>query len=116
VFKSSYEERLGRLQSLATAISSLRRKQEYYGFLVTLVEETLGEPTVNVQPNIVTKAGPIADELRRMRPLLARVTEHLSNAQLNLKPPDESVEDEMPESWTELSLAINQSERDEMHD
>jgi Kinetochore complex Fta4 of Sim4 subunit, or CENP-50 len=110
-----YANGLGRLQSLSTALSSLERKQKYYEFLLSLAEETLGEPTINVQPNVVTKAGPIADELRKMRALLARVTEHLKDADINLQPVDESMEGEPmdAQSWTELSVAINRSERDE---
>ena len=110
-----YEEQLAELQSLSTVITSLQRKQKYYESLLSLTEETLGDPTVDVQPNVVTKTGPIADELRKMRTLLAKVTDHLNSGTVRLKPegpsPDES--DEMDvEKWDELSRILEQADRD----
>src|SRR5277367_4950087 len=84
-----YGEQLAELQSLSTAITSLQRKQQYYTSLLSLTEETLGDPTVDVQPNIVTKTGPVADELRKMRTLLAKVTNHISSGTIRLRPDDQ---------------------------
>ena len=109
-----YGEQLAELQSLSAAIASLQRKQQYYLSLLSLAEETLGNPTVNVQPNIVTKTGPIADELRKMRTLLAKVTDHLGNANVRLKPaniPEENEEID-PEKWDQLSQILDQVNRD----
>ena len=102
---------------MSTAIESLRRKQKYYDSLLSLAEETLGDPTVNVQPNLVTKTGPVADELRKMRTLLAKVTDHLNNANITLRPDDVSTEpqEEMEvdnNSWDNLSRLIEQADHD----
>jgi len=110
-----YGEQLAELQSLSTAITSLQKKQQYYASLLALAEETLGDPTVNVQPNIVTKTGPIADELRKMRTLLARVTNHLNNTNIHLKPTDQGLEEEEEmdrEKWDQLTQIIEQVDRD----
>ena len=103
-----YEELLAELQSLSAAITSLERKQKYYGSLLSLTQETLGDPTVDVQPNIVTKIGPITDELRKMRTLLAKVTNHLNNGNIRLKPGDvQSQEDMDIEKWDHLSRILD---------
>jgi hypothetical protein len=111
-----YGQQLAELQSLSTAIESLRRKQKYYDSLLSLAEETLANPTVNVQPNLVTKTGPIADELRKMRTLLAKVTDHLNNANITLRPDDESTEPREMEvdnpTWEHLSRIIEQANHD----
>jgi hypothetical protein len=110
-----YGEQLAELQSLSTAITSLQRKQQYYASLLALTEETLGDPTVNVQPNIVTKTGPITDELRKMRTLLAKVTEHLNNANVRLKPADTDPEEDEEmdlEKWDQLTQILDQVNRD----
>lgn len=111
---SRYEEQLAELQSLSTAITSLRRKQKYYESLLSLTEETLGDPTVDVQPNIVTKQGPVADELRKMRTLLAKVTNHINSGTIRLKPDDQQPDSqEMDiEKWDELSRILEQVNRD----
>jgi hypothetical protein len=80
---------------LSRAITSLQRKQKYYESLLSLVEETLGDPTVNVQPNIITKTGTLVDDLRKMRTLLAKITDHLNTANIKLAPdPQEADESE----------------------
>jgi hypothetical protein len=79
--------------------------------LLSLAEETLGDPTVNVQPNIVTKTGPIADELKKMRTLLAKVTDHLTTSNIKLTPdthqPNDSQEMDL-EKWDSLSRLLEQ--------
>lgn len=111
-----YGQQLAELQSLSTAIESLRRKQKYYDSLLSLAEETLADPTVNVQPNLVTKTGPVADELRKMRTLLAKVTDHLNNANITLRPDDVSAElheiDVDNTTWNNLSRLIEQTNQD----
>jgi hypothetical protein len=110
-----YGEQLAELQSLSTAIASLQRKQQYYTSLLSLTEETLGDPTVNVQPNIVTKTGPITDELRKMRTLLAKVTDHLKNANVRLRPADADPEEDEEidlEKWDQLTQILDQVNRD----
>jgi hypothetical protein len=108
-----YGQQLAELQSLSTAIESLRRKQKYYDSLLSLAEETLANPTVNVQPNLVTKTGPVANELRKMRTLLAKVTDLLNNANITLRPDDESPEPQEMEvdnpTWEHLSRIIEQA-------
>lgn len=79
---------------------------------MALTKETLGDPSVNVQPNVVTKTGPIADELRKMRTLLAKLTEHLNNGNLILKPRDEFDENVDPPKWDELSRVLDIVNRD----
>jgi len=74
---------------------------------VALTKETLGDPSVNVQPNVVTKTGPIADELRKMRTLLAKLTEHLNDDNLILKPREESDENIDLQQWDELSRVLD---------
>lgn len=110
-----YEEQLAELQSLSTAITSLQRKQKYYESLLSLTQDTLGNPTTDVQPNIVTKTGPITAELRKMRTLLAKVTNHLNNGTIRLKPedkdPNESQEMDI-EKWDELSKVLEQVNRE----
>ena len=112
----SYGQQLAELQSLSTAIESLRRKQKYYNSLLSLAEETIANPTVNVQPNLVTKTGPVADELRKMRTLLAKVTDHLTNANITLRPDDTDPEplemDIDPTPWDDLSRLIAQADQD----
>jgi hypothetical protein len=103
------------LQSLSTAITSLQRKQKYYESLLSLSQETLGDPTVDVQPNIVTKTGPVADELRKMRTLIARVTDHLNSGTIRLKPEDQDLDETQDmdlEKWDELSRVLTQVNRD----
>jgi hypothetical protein len=110
-----YGEQLAELQSLSTAITSLQRKQQYYTSLLSLTEETLGDPTVNVQPNIVTKTGPITDELRKMRTLLAKVTDHLNNANVRLRPADADPEEDEEidlEKWDQLTQILDKVNRD----
>lgn len=107
-----YEEQLAELQSLSTAIASLQRKQKYYESLLSLTKEALGDPTIDVQPNIVTKTGPIADELRKMRTLLAKVTNHLNNGNLRLKPRDPESPEMDIEKWDELSRILEQVNND----
>jgi hypothetical protein len=114
-----YGEQLAELQSLSTAITSLQRKQQYYTSLLSLTEETLGDPTVNVQPNIVTKTGPITDELRKMRTLLAKVTDHLNNANVRLRPADADPEEDEEidlEKWDQLTQILDKVNRDGMLD
>jgi hypothetical protein len=73
----------------------------------------LGNPTVDVQPNIVTKTGPITDELRKMRTLLAKVTDHLNNSTIQLSPSTTTEPEEMDiEKWDELTRIINQVNQD----
>lgn len=76
----------------------------------------MGDPTTNVQPNLVTKSGPVADELRKMRTLLAKVTNHLSNANITLRPDDVSTEPQEMEvddtTWDNLSRLIEQADND----
>jgi hypothetical protein len=114
--KRRYGQQLAELQSLSTAIESLRRKKKYYDSLLSLAEESLANPTVNVQPNLVTKTGPIADELRKMRTLLAKVTEHLNNANITLRPDDVSTEPQDMDvdnpTWENLSRIIQQANHD----
>lgn len=102
------------MQSLSTAITSLQRKQKHYEYLLSLTQETLGDPTVDVQPNIVTKTGPISDELRKMRTLLAKVTNRLNSGTIRLKPDqDQGETQEMDlEKWDELSRILAQVNRD----
>lgn len=107
-----YEEQLAELQSLSTAIASLQRKQKYYESLLSLTKETLGNPTIDVQPNIVTKTGPIADELRKMRTLLAKVTNHLNSGNIRLKPRDPESPEMDIEKWDELSRILEQVNND----
>ena len=112
VQQEEYSQKLAELRSLSVAITSLRKKQTYYQYLLSLVEETLGDPTVNLQPNIVTKTGPITDELRKMRTLLAKITYHLNKANLKLKPAPHNPDDEdeqypEPESWDELRYILS---------
>ena len=76
------------------AITSLQIKQRYYESLLSLVEETVGDPTVNVQPNIITKTGTIVDELRKMRTLLAKITDHLNTTNIKLAPDPQADESE----------------------
>lgn len=105
-----YSQQRAELQSLSTAITSLQRKQKYYESLLSLAEETLGNPTVNVQPNIVTKTGPIAEELKKMRTLLAKVTDHLTTTNLKLAPdtqPNDPQEMDL-EKWDSLSRILEQ--------
>ena len=113
--ESRYSEQLAELQSLSAALTSLKRKQKYYESLLTLTEETLGNPTVNVQPNVVTKTGPIADELKKMRTLLAKVTDHLNKGSFRLKPREEFDDDPQDmdlDKWDSLSRVIDQVNRD----
>jgi hypothetical protein len=107
-----YEEQLAELQSLSTAIASLQRKQKYYESLLSLTKETLGDPTVDVQPNIVTKTGPIAVELRKMRTLLAKVTNHLNSGNIRLQPGDPESPEMDIEKWDELSRVLEQVNND----
>jgi len=73
----------------------------------------LADPTVNVQPNIVTKTGPIADELRKMRTLLARVTDRLNSGTMRLTQNETIEPQEMDiEKWDELSRILDQVNRD----
>jgi Kinetochore complex Fta4 of Sim4 subunit, or CENP-50 len=103
---------LAQLQSLSTALTSLRRKQKHYESFLALTEETLGDPKEDVQPNVVTKQGPIADELRKMRTLLARVSEHLTNGDIRLKPDIETGRTEDKENWGALQRILDQVNRD----
>lgn len=110
-----YEEKLAELQSLSMALTSLRRKQKHYASFLSLVQETLGDPKQDVQPNVVSKAGPIADELRKMRTLLAKVSDHLANGDIRLKPDVESGHDPMEvdaEEWGGLQRVLDQVNRD----
>ena len=107
-----YEDHLAELQSLSTAIASLQRKQKYYESLLSLTKETLGDPAIDVQPNIVTKTGAIATELRKMRPLLAKVTNHLNNGNVRLKPGDPESPRIDIENWDELSRILEQANYD----
>jgi hypothetical protein len=93
-------------------MTSLKRKQAYYDSILSLAEETLAEPTVNVQPNIVTKTGPIVDELRKMRTLLAKVTNHLNSSNVRLTPATTEPEEMDIEKWDELSRILDQVNRD----
>ena len=107
---------MAELQSLSAALTSLGRKQEYYESLLSLAEETLGDPTVNVQPNLVTKTGPIVDELRKMRTLLARVTDHLNNRNIRLHRQstytNEQEEMDIDNKWDELARVLDQVNQD----
>jgi len=79
---------------------------------LNLAQETLASPAVNVQPNIVTKQGPIADELRKMRTLLAKVTDHLNRSKLRLEPikDNTSEPEEMDvEKWDSLTQILDQA-------
>jgi Kinetochore complex Fta4 of Sim4 subunit, or CENP-50 len=74
-----------------------------------LTEETLGNPKVDVQPNIVTKTGPIADELRKMRTLLAKVTNHLNSGTIQLETNNPFPEEDMDlEKWDKLHHILAQ--------
>ena len=79
---------------------------------MSLTKETLGNPTVDVQPNIVTKTGPIADELRKMRTLLAKVTNHLNSGNIRLNPGDSESPEMDIEKWDELSRILEQVNND----
>lgn len=107
-----YQEQLAELQSLSTAIASLQKKQKYYEYLLSLTKETLGNPIVDVQPNIVTKTGPIAHELRKMRTLLAKVTDHLNNGNIRLNRGDPESPEIDIEKWDELSRILEQVNSD----
>jgi hypothetical protein len=73
----------------------------------------LADPTVNVQPNIVTKTGPIADELRKMRTLLAKVTDHLNSGNVPLTGAETPEAQDMDiEKWDGLSRILDQVNRD----
>jgi len=115
-----YEEKLAELQSLSTALISLRRKQKHYESFLSLARETLGNPKADVQPNIVTKTGPIVEELRKMRTLLAKVSEHLANGDIRLRPHVESGHDPMEdvdvEKWDELQRVLDRVNRDGLLD
>lgn len=113
-----YGELLGELQSLSTTITAMERKKKYYDSLLSLAEETLGDPKKTVQPNLVTKSGPIADELRKMRTLLAKVTDHLNTAHIQLKPDDSQTTEpeEMDiEKWDELSRVLEKVNEEPSH-
>ena len=113
-----YGELLGELQSLSTTITAMERKKKYYDSLLSLAEETLGDPKTTVQPNLVTKSGPIADELRKMRTLLAKVTDHLNTAHIQLKPDDsQTTEPEVMdiEKWDELSRVLEKVNEEPSH-
>jgi len=81
-----------------------------------LAQETLGNPKVDVQPNVVAKTGPIVDELRKMRALLAKVSEHLANGNIRLRPHVESGHDPMEdvdtEKWDKLHRVLDRANRD----
>jgi hypothetical protein len=116
-----YGQLLTELQTLTEAISGLERKKQYYDSLLSLVQETLGEdPTTHVQPNLVTRQGPVADELKTMRLLLARVTDHLNSANLELKPHDtattEPEEMDMDkENWNAISRVLDKVNDEPSH-
>lgn len=99
------------LQTLTEAMSALETKKQYYESLLSLVQETLGDPTTDVQPNLVTKRGPVADELKKMQLLLAKVTDHLISANIQLKPDDTAAtepEDPMDlEKWDDLTRVLD---------
>lgn len=79
---------------------------------MSLTKETLGNPTVDVQPNVVTRTGPIADELRKMRTLLAKVTNRLNSGNIPLKPGDSESPEMDIEKWDELSQVLEQVNND----
>ena len=79
---------------------------------MSLTKETLGNPTVDVQPNIVTKTGPIAVELRKMRTLLAKVTNHLNTGNIRLQSGDPESSEMDIEKWDELSRVLEQVNND----
>lgn len=62
----------GQLQELVVRREELQRKQASYDKLLELLEP-LGQPAGNIQPNLVTKDGPLAAELAKLRKLVPRV-------------------------------------------
>ncbi|KAJ9496306.1 hypothetical protein H2202_008264 [Exophiala xenobiotica] len=65
------------LLDLSQARDALKQKMAKYKSLQRLMEP-LGNPQVNIQPNLITKDGELSKELERMRVLLARVTGKVS--------------------------------------
>jgi hypothetical protein len=114
-----YGELLAELQTVTEAMSALEGKKQYYDSLLSLVEETIGDPTAHVQPNLVTKQGPVADELRKMRTLLAKVTDHLNTANMHLMPDDTAATDPGDrmdiEKWDELSRILDKVNEEPSH-
>jgi len=113
--QGQYGEALAELQSLSTALSSLHKKQEYYGSLLSLVEQTLGDPAGKVQPNIVTRTGSIAEEFRKMRTLIARIKDRLDSADVVLRDEGNRHLEEQEadlDKWVTLTNIISKVEQD----
>jgi hypothetical protein len=67
-----YIDSVNQLRELSRRRIRLQSRLAMYKSLSTLLEP-IRDPTHNIQPNIVTRDGPLADELTRCRALAVRV-------------------------------------------
>jgi hypothetical protein len=74
---AEFTDRVTRLQALDERREALRRKLEQYKQLQKMLEP-LKNPQDSVQPNLVTRDGPLADELSKSKALGIRVARGLA--------------------------------------
>ncbi|KAH0611137.1 uncharacterized protein H6S33_011564 [Morchella sextelata] len=77
----AYQELHARLTALAAAVQAQRERHAYYVHLRGLVEP-FRAPMESVQPNLVTRDGPLAAELERMRMLAGKLAFAIGRAGL----------------------------------
>ncbi|OLL24440.1 hypothetical protein NEOLI_005108 [Neolecta irregularis DAH-3] len=82
--KERYSELLSNLISISSAVSASKSKHVYYSHLHDLVM-SYSDPQKTVQSNLVTRDGPIDQELRRMRILAAKIGAKLEGKRFKRK-------------------------------
>jgi len=93
-----YQILKAKLANHSAALQAQRQRHAYYSQLKSLIAP-FADPQQSVQPNLVTKDGPLAAELERTRLLAAKLAYQIEKSKfINIDRMDEDDDDEMEES------------------
>jgi hypothetical protein len=101
-----YEDLLGRLEQLAQKRTPMKQKLELYKHAKKQLE-CLNDPQNIVQPHIVTKDGPLAEELAKSKMLSIRVAGRVAGTKRSLHDLDEEQPFEIINQNEKLKRAFN---------